>query len=75
MASEKLGALDPLRESAHAQAKSGAAAVLATCKRIDDAIEHSKNLQYAVDDIRRFIEGKHTVGAVEIRNLLESHHV
>lgn len=55
--------------------RSGAAAVLDACKTIDAAAQHTRNLQAAVDDIRTFIDGRHTIGAVEIRHLLESHHV
>lgn len=50
-------------------------AVLAAMQTSEDIVRHGQNLQAAVDDVRRFIEGKHTVGAIEISNLLTSHHV
>lgn len=56
-------------------ARSGAAAVLDATKVVDDVIVHGRNLQAAVDDIRTWCHGKHTVGAVEITNILRSHHV
>lgn len=55
--------------------RSGARAVLNALAANDAAVKHANNLQAAVNDIRTFIEGKHTVGAIEIRNLLESHYV
>jgi hypothetical protein len=55
--------------------RSGAAAVFNALAATDAAVKHAENLQAAVNDIRTYCDGKHTVGAVEIRNLLESHHV
>lgn len=37
--------------------------------------DRERNLQSAVDDIRTWCHGKHTVGAVEITNIIRSHHV
>lgn len=62
----------PVGEYPDLPPRSGVDVVLDACDR---ATSHTSNLQNFVNDLRAFIEGKHVVGAVEIRNLLESHHV
>lgn len=37
--------------------------------------DRERDLQRTVDDIRTWCHGKHTVGAVEILNIIGSHHV
>lgn len=37
--------------------------------------DRERNLQSAVDDIRTWCHGKRTVGAIEITNIIRSHHV
>lgn len=70
------GALQPLATSAHAQARSGAAAVIAQCEAIDAAIKHAENLQAAVNEIRELTAGRpHSVGSLAIWAILERHNV
>lgn len=37
--------------------------------------DRERNLQSAIDDIRVWCHGKHTVSAIEITNIIRSHHV
>lgn len=37
--------------------------------------DHERNLQGAIDDVRTWCHGKDTVAAVEITNIIRSHHV
>lgn len=60
---------------------SGVAAVLnavnaaASAARAPVRSDHERNLQSAIDDIRIWCHGKDTVGAIEITNIIRSHHV
>ena len=37
--------------------------------------DRERALQCAMDDIRTWCHGKHTVGAIEITNIIRSHHL
>ena len=67
--------MDRAIDAARPNGRSGAAVVLDSYGTLDKALEHGHNLQAAVNELRVYIDGKHTVGAVEIRNLLERHRV
>lgn len=63
---------EPVGEYPDVPARSGAAALM------DAANEQGtryRNLQNAIGDVRTWCHGKHLVGAREILNIIESHHV
>lgn len=62
----------PLLPPSDIPARSGVHAVIGAADRV---LEHSLNLQAAIDDIRALCDMRQTIGNGEIRNLLESHHV
>ncbi|AII28205.1 hypothetical protein VC74_gp65 [Mycobacterium phage Sparky] len=66
---------EPHGEYPDLPARSGVTAVLRAADAITAADEHARNLQAAVSDIRIWCSRKHTVGAIEILNILKSHHV
>lgn len=59
---------DPLGEYPDLPPGSGVTAVLA-------AANHVAALQAFVNDLNTYLDGKHLVGATEIRNLMKSHHL
>lgn len=69
----------PVGEYPDVPARSGVTAVLKAADAVAAATTGRSDrecaLQSAIDDIRTWCRGKHTVGAIEITNILESHHV
>lgn len=68
------GVLDPPRVKRPSE-MSNISPVVAAANAQAEVIKHGERLQCAVNDIRTFCRGKHTVGAIEITNIIESHHV
>lgn len=66
---------EPHGEYPDLPARCGVTAVLKAANAFTAADEHARNLQAAVSDIRTWCSRKHTVGAIEILNILKSHHV
>lgn len=64
----------PLGEYSDVQ-RSGVNAVLAAADANTAVLKHAERLQCAVNDLRTLCGNRHTIGTVEIRNLLESHHI
>lgn len=65
----------PVSEYPDVPRRSGVESLLAATAAVDRAADHALNLQRAIDDVRTWCHGKHTVGAVEILNIIRSHHV
>ena len=61
----------PSRSGVTAVLKAADAVTAATTVRSDKEL----NLQRAIDDIRIWCHGKHTVGAIEITNIIRSYHL
>lgn len=71
---------EPVGEYPGVPARSGVTAVLKAADAVAAATaparsDREQELQRTVDDIRTWCHGKHTVGAVEILNIIGSHHV
>ena len=71
---------EPVGEYPEVPARSGVTAVLKAADSVAAATapvrsDRERNLQSAIDDIRTWCHGKKTVGAVEITNIIRSHHV
>lgn len=62
--------VEAVLNAANANAAASAAAAAAPVRS-----DRERNLQSAIDDIRVWCHGKHTVGAIEITNIIRSHHV
>lgn len=69
----------PVGEYPDVPARSGVTAVLKAADAVTAATtvrsDRERRLQSAIDDIRVWCHGKHTIGAVEITRIIESHHV
>ncbi len=71
----------PIGEYPDVPPRSGVEAVLnaanaaASATAVPVRSDHERNLQNAIDDIRTWCHGKHAVGAIEITNIIRSHHV
>lgn len=72
----------PIGEYPDVPPRSGVEAVLnaananaASAAAVPVRSDRERNLQSAIDDIRIWCHGKDTVGAIEITNIIRSHHV
>lgn len=69
----------PVGEYPDVPARSGVTAVLKAADAVAAATtvrsDRERELQSAIDDIRVWCHGKDTVAAVEITNIIETHHV
>lgn len=66
-------AAEPVGEYPDLPARSGVTALLNAADTISMTANELESHRAAVDEIKAYCDGRHVVGAVEIRNILQKH--